>query len=144
MLIHVNFQMSLSSMDADPPADIVFPCRIQMKKIEQFHYFKKEKCHHFFFKKQSRSTIFLLNFFLIHEETVRLFVALTLSQTSPGFHVSTAKLSLLKTLREKEKLLVTSNFSFSHSVFYPFGELNSAIFIISKVVVCKFFPYGRV
>ena len=26
----------------------------------------------------------------------------------------------LKTLREKEKLLVTSNFSFSHSVFYPF------------------------
>ena len=31
--------------------------------------------------------------------------------------------SLLKTLWEKEKLLVTSNFSFSHSVFYPLGEL---------------------
>ena len=29
--------------------------------------------------------------------------------------------SLLKTLWEKEKLLVTSNFSFSHSVFYLFG-----------------------
>ena len=28
--------------------------------------------------------------------------------------------SLMKTLWEKEKLLVTSNFSFSHSVFYPF------------------------
>ena len=28
--------------------------------------------------------------------------------------------SLLKTQWEKEKLLVTSNFSFSHSVFYPF------------------------
>ena len=28
--------------------------------------------------------------------------------------------SFLKTLWEKEKLLVTSNFSFSHSVFYPF------------------------
>ena len=28
--------------------------------------------------------------------------------------------SLLKTLCEKEKLLVTSNFSFSHSIFYPF------------------------
>ena len=28
--------------------------------------------------------------------------------------------SLLKTLWEKDKLLVTSNFSFSHSVFYPF------------------------
>ena len=37
-------------------------------------------------------------------------------------------ISLLKTLREKEKLLVTSNFSFSHSVFYPFRKL-SAIFI---------------
>ena len=27
---------------------------------------------------------------------------------------------LLKTLWEKEKLLIASNFSFSHSVFYPF------------------------
>ena len=32
--------------------------------------------------------------------------------------------SLLKTLQEKEKLLVTSNFSFSHLVFYPFEELS--------------------
>ena len=32
---------------------------------------------------------------------------------------------LLKTLWKKEKLLVTSNFSFSHSVFYPFEELSS-------------------
>ena len=32
--------------------------------------------------------------------------------------------SLLKTPWEKEKLLVTSNFFFSHSVFYPFGELQ--------------------
>ena len=29
-------------------------------------------------------------------------------------------INLLKTPWEKEKLLVTSNFSFSHSVFYPF------------------------
>ena len=32
------------------------------------------------------------------------------------------KSSLLKTLWEKRKLLVTSNFLFSHSMFYPFGE----------------------
>ena len=32
---------------------------------------------------------------------------------------------LLKTLCEKEKLLVTSNFSFSHSVFYLSGELSA-------------------
>ena len=41
-----------------------------------------------------------------------------------------------KTLLEKEKLLVTSNFSFSHSAFYPFGEL-SAIFIKFEIVACK-------
>ena len=33
--------------------------------------------------------------------------------------------SLLKTLWEKEKLLVTSNFSFTLSVFYPFGEFTA-------------------
>ena len=51
--------------------------------------------------------------------------------------------SLLKTLWEKEKFLVTSNFSFSHSIFYPFGELY-ANFIKFEIVVCKLFQYGRV
>ena len=51
--------------------------------------------------------------------------------------------SLLKTLWEKEKSLVTSNFSFSHSVFYPFREL-SAIFTKFKIVLCKLFQFGRV
>ena len=41
-----------------------------------------------------------------------------------------------KTLWEEEKLLVMSNFSLSHSVFYPFGEL-SAIFIMFKIAVCR-------
>ena len=43
-----------------------------------------------------------------------------------------------KTLWEKEKLLVRSNFSFSHSVFYLFGEL-SVIFIKSEIVFCNLF-----
>ena len=51
--------------------------------------------------------------------------------------------SLLKTLWEKEKLLVTSNFSFSHSVFYPFGKL-SLIFIQFEIVVCRLFQFGPV
>ena len=51
--------------------------------------------------------------------------------------------TLLKTLWEKEKLLVTSNFSFSPSVFYLFEEL-SAISIKFKIVVCKLFQIGRV
>ena len=48
--------------------------------------------------------------------------------------------SPLKTPWEKEKLLVTSNFSFSHSVFYPFGEL-SATFNKFEIVVCKLFQF---
>ena len=43
---------------------------------------------------------------------------------------------LLKTMWEKEKLLVTSNFSFFHIVFYPSGKL-SAIFIIFEIIVCE-------
>ena len=50
---------------------------------------------------------------------------------------------VLKTLLEKEKLLVTSNFSFSHRVFYPLGELFS-IFIEFEIVVCNLFQFGRV
>ena len=47
--------------------------------------------------------------------------------------------SLLKTLWEKETLLVTSNISFSHSVFFhPLRELL-AIFFKSEIVVCKLF-----
>ena len=51
--------------------------------------------------------------------------------------------SLLKTLLEKEKLLVKSNFSFSHCVFYHLGAL-SFIFIKFEIVVCKLFQFGRV
>ena len=40
--------------------------------------------------------------------------------------------SFVKTLLEKETLLVTSNFSFSHGIFFPFGEL-STIFIKLKI-----------
>ena len=49
--------------------------------------------------------------------------------------------SLSKTLWEKKKLLVTSNFYFSPSVFYPLRK-PIAIFIKLKFVVCKLF--GRV
>ena len=39
-------------------------------------------------------------------------------------------------LWEKEKLLASSNFSFFHRVFNPFGELTD-MFIKLKIVVCK-------
>ena len=47
------------------------------------------------------------------------------------------------TVGKKEKLLITSNFSFSLNVFYPFEEL-SAIFIKAEIIVCKLFEVGRV
>ena len=60
-------------------------------------------------------------------------------------HVYSTNLS--KTPWENEKLLVTSNFSLYHSVFYPFGDLI-AIFIQFKIVVCweslKFVILGRI
>ena len=59
---------------------------------------------------------------------------LTLSQTSPCFNMYAVQ--VLKSLWENEKLLVTSNFSCSHSVFYPFGEL-CAIFIELSLSVWK-------
>ena len=46
--------------------------------------------------------------------------ALTHSHTMTPFDAPW-ETSLLKTLWEKEKLLITSNFSFFHSVFYLFG-----------------------
>ena len=57
------------------------------------------------------------------------------------FYVSPLQV-VLKTLLEMEKLLIMSNFSFSHSVFYSFWEY-SAIFIKFEIVVCKFFQFGR-
>ena len=66
---------------------------------------------------------------------------LTLSQTSPGF-LRVCSTILLKKLWKKEKLLVTSNFSFSYSVFYPLEEIF-AIFNRYEIVVCKLFKSGR-
>ena len=60
----------------------------------------------------------------------------------PWFSHVCSSTSLSKTLWEKEKLLATSNLSFSHSVFYPFGKL-STIFINFEIVVCKLFQFGR-
>ena len=44
---------------------------------------------------------------------------------------------------EKEKILITSIFSFSHTVFYPSKNLNHYLSHI-YVTVCKYFQFGRV
>ena len=59
----------------------------------------------------------------------------------------------LKTMWEKEKLLVTSSSFFFHIVFYPFGELYAlvfypfgefyAVFIKYDIVVCKLCQFEK-
>ena len=55
--------------------------------------------------------------------------------------------SLLKTMQEKEKMPITNKFSFSHSVFNPFGEflpfsskselLSANCFSLEKSKICR-------
>ena len=100
-------------------------------------YFGKDKKH--FWKMLATS---ILSFY--HNVFKRRLVQdnLTLSQNKPWF-LRVCSRTLLKTLWEKEKLLITSNFSFSHSVFYLLEEL-SAIFIKVEIVVSKLLQFGRV
>ena len=65
---------------------------------------------------------------------------ISLFQTSPLF-LHLCSTSLLKAVWEKEKLLFMSSFSFSHIVFYPFGELY-AIFIKFKNKVTSANPFN--
>ena len=54
---------------------------------------------------------------------------------SKAFFLCVCSTSDLKTLWEKEKLPITSNFSFFHTVFYPLGG-PATIFIKFKIIVC--------
>ena len=73
-----------------------------------------------------------ISYFLPTDKNVNM-SKLTLSHTNFWF-LRVCSTSLLKTLWEKEKLLVISNFSFSPSFFNPFGEL-SAIFIFTPKIL---------
>ena len=79
--------------------------------------------------------------------TLRVYINILPSTLNPfpnkPWFFSVCSAGLLKTLWEKDKLLVTSNLSFFHSVFYPFGKL-SAIFAKFEIVICKLFQFGRV
>ena len=67
---------------------------------------------------------------------------LTLTYPNKPWFSCVCSTSLLKTRWEKEKMLFTSNFSFTQC-FFLFGEL-SAILIKFIIVVCKLFQFGRV
>ena len=60
------------------------------------------------------------------------------------YFLSICSSSLLKTPWEKEKLLVTSNFSFLPTVFSTLLRELSAIFMKYRIVVCKLFQFERI
>ena len=66
---------------------------------------------------------------------------LTHSHTMTSFDVPGEK-SLFKTLWEKEKMLESSIFSFSHNVFYTIKDRNYHLCCI-YFVVCKCFEFGQ-
>ena len=81
------------------------------------------------------ASYFLNETFLLYR-----FLSLGVGWGGGGLRVCSTCLSILKTLWEKEILVVTSNFSYR---FYPLGKL-SAIFIEFEIVVCKHFQFWRV
>ena len=87
---------------------------------------RKTNTHRQYYNKDSRIVLRQVpkNNIAMHgsDPSFQLTRSLTFSQTSPGFYMSAVQV-FRKQLRGKEKLLVTSNFSFSHSVFYHFREL---------------------
>ena len=88
-------------------------------------------------KQQNSHEFCKLRDYTISDISDQLNETLNLFRNKPWF-LRVCSIGLSKTLREKEKLLVTSNFSFSRGVFYLFGKL-SAIFIKLGIVVCKLF-----
>ena len=75
-------------------------------------------------------------------KNLTIFTTINSFRNKPWF-LRVCSTSPLKTLQVKEKFLILSNSSFSHSVFYPFAELP-AIFMKFEIVVCKLFQFGRV
>ena len=77
------------------------------------------------------------------EELENIIAYLTLSHSYKTWFLCVCSTCLLKTLWEKEKMLVTSIFSFSHSVFYPIKNRNHYFTNILLIVVCKCFEFGQ-
>ena len=77
-------------------------------------------------------TYIVMRFYNPREITEARFHILNSFPNKPWF-LRVCSTSILKTLWEKEKLLVTSNFSFSHNVLYLFGEFSA---IVIKIWNC--------
>ena len=84
-------------------------------------------------------TFILLSAIVFNLESSKTSLFVNPFSNKPFLYVSST--SLLKTLWEKEKLLLMSSFSFSHSVFYQSWKL-SAIFIKFEILVCN--PFQEV
>ena len=81
----------------------------------------------YFLKTYVQVTYYEIDITLLHFVDFIYWINLTPFLNNPWF-LRVCSTSLLKTLWEKEKLLITSNFSIFHSGSYPFGK-HSPIFI---------------
>ena len=70
---------------------------------------------------------------------------LTLSQTSPGFYVSAVQ--VFERTAGKGEIAHNEQFSFSHIIFYPFGEVTSTLKLSSanslSLEECKICHLGK-
>ena len=73
----------------------------------------------------------------------KVLVTLTLYNAIPISNNAKRERSLLKTLWEKEEMLVTSIFSFSNNVFSPIKDMNHH-FSNYEYVMCKCFQFGPI
>ena len=112
-------------------------------KVQFLRYIYFVICKCFQFGAVQNFVVYLRVIPLFHREWFKYLYALVNPFPNKPWFVRVCSTSPLKTLWEKEKLLVMSNFSFCHSVFYRFREL-SVVFIKFKIVVCKLFQFGRV
>ena len=80
---------------------------------------------------------------IYHSQGVITNSLLTLHDTVSLFNDLGKKVQKKKTLWEKEKMLVTSIFSFSHNVF-SLSKIKFQIFSHIYFVVCKCFQFGLV
>ena len=109
-----------------------------LSKDDEYHYFSSFLNHIF---EISPLVVKQIDFVAkVQVGSHKLCTHLTLSQISPGY---VSVVLVFWKHWEKEKLLIMSNFSFSHNVFYLFGEL-SGIIVKFRIVVFKLFQFGRV
>ena len=108
---------------------------LERKNLQNFTVFFQSKTQHLHGFVYSYY-LYDLKLILTNMKVCKKCVHVAKMQTASGSLLCVCSTSLSKSLWENEKLLLMSNFSFSHSVFYRYGKL-STIFIKFEIIICK-------